>query len=88
MLQVFTIITGFIFLALALATGAALLIILAAVIAVFILYALIRQKLTGKPFVFTRFHVHRRAETREENATPQGVKVIETEYEEIKNDRR
>lgn len=88
MAQALAVLISFVFLAVALATGAVLLIVLAAVAAVFILYVLIRQKITGRPLYFTRFTSYTRAETDEENVTPPGVKIIETEYEEIKGDKR
>lgn len=87
MFQVLTVIISFVLLAVALATGAVLLIILAAVVSAFILYALVRQKLTGRPLNFTRFYHYKHSETHRES-TPPGVKVIETEYEEIKGDKR
>lgn len=88
MRQILTILATFFFLAVALATGAVLLIVLAAAATLFVLYVFIRQKLTGRPAGFTRFYTYRHTETREENTAPPGVKVIETEYEEIKGDKR
>lgn len=73
--------------AIALVTGAFVLLILAAVIAVSALYIYIRQKITGEsPSSFRIYTFRQRA--RRTDVTPPEINVIEAEFEEIDEKKR
>ncbi len=73
-------------LAVAIATGAVFFIIFAGTIAASALFIWLYIKITGRLPGGMRFYRFEQRTTREESSTPQGIKVIEAEYEEIRKE--
>jgi flagellar basal body-associated protein FliL len=87
MARIIFLIFNMVLLAVAIATGAVFFVVFAGIIAASALFIFLYMKITGRLPAGMRFYRFQQRTRYEEPQAPQGIKVIEAEYEEVKKYR-